>query len=215
MRAGYASPYSDETMSSEESGSPGVLVLGLARSGKAAVRALLAQDEDVVVYDSSAELDPAEERDLGARVHLGGWDDRLLEGVSLVVKSPGVPGDAEPVAAARTRGIEVISEIELGARLLGNPIIGVTGTNGKTTTTALIGDILAAAGLPVEVAGNIGRPLTSLVGRWLQMRGSCASSRRSSSRTCIPCARALPCSSTSRPITSIVTGASTSIGPPS
>jgi UDP-N-acetylmuramoylalanine--D-glutamate ligase len=82
-----------------------------------------------------------------------------------VVKSPGVPGDAEPVAAARTRGIEVISEIELGARLLGNPIIGVTGTNGKTTTTALIGDILAAAGLPVEVAGNIGRPLTSLVGK--------------------------------------------------
>jgi UDP-N-acetylmuramoylalanine--D-glutamate ligase len=141
-----------------------VLVLGLARSGRAAVRALLAHGRDVVVHDSSTEVDPTEERDLGARVHLGAWDDALLVGVGLVVKSPGVPDEAEPVAAARARGVEVISEIELGARLLGNPIVGVTGTNGKTTTTALLGDILAADGLPVEVAGNIGRPLTSLVG---------------------------------------------------
>jgi UDP-N-acetylmuramoylalanine--D-glutamate ligase len=67
------------------------------------------------------------------------------------------------VASARAHGIPVISEIELGARLLPNPIVGITGTNGKTTTSALLGAILEAAGMPVEVAGNIGRPLTSLV----------------------------------------------------
>ena len=89
---------------------------------------------------------------------LGEWRDELLEGVGLVVKSPGVPPKAPPVVAARARGIPVISEIELGARLLRNPLIGVTGTNGKTTTTALLGAMLGAGGVPVEVAGNIGRP---------------------------------------------------------
>ncbi len=75
-----------------------------------------------------------------------------------------MPDQALPVVAARARGIDVISEIELGARLLPNPILGVTGTNGKTTTTALLGAILGEAGWKVEVAGNIGRPLSSLVG---------------------------------------------------
>ena len=79
------------------------------------------------------------------------------------MKSPGVPSSAEPIVAARARSVPVISEIELGARLLPNPLLGVTGTNGKTTTTALLGAILEAAGWPVEVAGNIGRPLTALV----------------------------------------------------
>ncbi len=102
--------------------------------------------------------------DLAADVTLGAWDDRLLDGIGLVVKSPGVPGTAPPVSAARARGLEVISEIELGVRLLPNRLIGVTGTNGKTTTTALLGAMLREAGLGVEVAGNIGRPLTSLVG---------------------------------------------------
>ena len=101
---------------------------------------------------------------LDAEVSLGHWSDARLDGVGLVVKSPGIPGSAAPVAAARERGVPVISEIELGARLLPNPLIGVTGTNGKTTTTALLGAILEAAGWKVEVAGNIGRPLTSLVG---------------------------------------------------
>ena len=96
-------------------------------------------------------------------MRLGVWYDGLLDGVGLVVKSPGVPGDALPVTAARGRGIPVRSEIELGARLLDNPLLGVTGTNGKTTTTALLGAILEAGGVPHEVAGNIGRPLTSLL----------------------------------------------------
>ncbi len=94
----------------------------------------------------------------------GIWEDEFLRGVQLVVKSPGVAAEAAPVVAARARGIPVISEIELGARLLPNPILGVTGTNGKTTTTALLGAIFEAAGVEAVVAGNIGRPLTSLVG---------------------------------------------------
>jgi UDP-N-acetylmuramoylalanine--D-glutamate ligase len=140
------------------------LVVGLARSGRAAVRALLARGDRVVAYDRDAGVAVEDERALGARVELGGWHDGLLDGVDLLVKSPGVPSESPPVQAAREHGVDVISEIELGVRLLRNPILGVTGTNGKTTTTALLGAILAEAGLPVEVAGNIGRPLASLVG---------------------------------------------------
>jgi UDP-N-acetylmuramoylalanine--D-glutamate ligase len=138
-----------------------VLVVGLARSGVAAVTTLRREGARVAAYDHDTALDAS---GLDADVVLGSWDDALLDGVGLLVKSPGVPGDAQPVAAARAAGIEVISEIELGARLLPNPILGVTGTNGKTTTTALLGAMLDAAEMPVEVAGNIGRPLTSLVG---------------------------------------------------
>ncbi len=138
-----------------------VLVIGLARSGKAAVAALRASGETVVAYDADSGLDDA---GIDAEIRLGDWDDAFLSGVRLVVKSPGVPSDAPPVAAARAHGVRVVSEIELGVRLLRNPLIGVTGTNGKTTTTALLGAVLDAAGWNVEVAGNIGRPLTSLVG---------------------------------------------------
>jgi UDP-N-acetylmuramoylalanine--D-glutamate ligase len=136
------------------------LVVGLARSGRAAVAALAAQDGDVVAYDRSTAVDIA---GILADVRLGAWEDAVLDGVDLVVKSPGVPESSEPVAAARRRGIAVISEIELGARLLANPLVGITGTNGKTTTTALLGAMFEAAGMPVEVVGNIGRPLTDLV----------------------------------------------------
>jgi len=139
-----------------------VLVLGLARSGRAAVTALAAQGVAVVAHDASEKADISALP--GAEVHLGSWDDGVLEGVGLVVKSPGIPGTAAPVQAARARDVPVISEIELGARLLSNPIVGVTGTNGKTTTTALLGAILEASGCNVEVAGNIGKPLTSLIG---------------------------------------------------
>jgi UDP-N-acetylmuramoylalanine--D-glutamate ligase len=140
---------------------PRVLVLGLARSGRAAVSALRSRGIEVVAHDQAESLDLA---GIDADVHLGAWDDRLLDGAGLVVKSPGVPGGAPPVAAARAARVPVISEIELGARLLANPILGVTGTNGKTTTTALLGAVLEAAGRPVEIAGNIGTPLSSLVG---------------------------------------------------
>jgi UDP-N-acetylmuramoylalanine--D-glutamate ligase len=86
-------------------------------------------------------------------------DLALLDGVDLLVKSPGVPGEAPLVAAARERGVPVWSEIELASRLLPNPILGVTGTNGKTTTTELLGAMLGA-----RTAGNVGTALSELVG---------------------------------------------------
>ncbi len=122
--------------------------------------------------------------DVDAEVTLGAWDDALLDGVGLVVKSPGVPTEAAPVAAARARGVPVISEIELGARLLPNPLIGVTGTNGKTTTTALLGAVLESAAL--EGRGRREhRPAADVARRCRRRttRGSSASCRRSSSRT--------------------------------
>jgi len=124
-----------------------VLVVGLARSGQAAQAALEARGVEVVVAD----------RTLG-----NDGDLTLLDGVDALVKSPGVPGESPLPAAARERGIPVWSEVELGGRLLPNPIVGVTGTNGKTTTTELIGAMFRAAGLPVVVAGNVGTALTSV-----------------------------------------------------
>jgi UDP-N-acetylmuramoylalanine--D-glutamate ligase len=138
-----------------------VLVVGLARSGRAAAAAVNACGSDVVGYDARSDLDVS---GIDGEIVVGEWSDALLFGVELAVKSPGVPAEAPPVIAARAAEIPVISEIELGARLLENPIVGITGTNGKTTTTALLGAMFDAAGTPAEVAGNIGRPLTSLVG---------------------------------------------------
>jgi UDP-N-acetylmuramoylalanine--D-glutamate ligase len=120
------------------------LVYGLARSGRAAIERLDAP----VVVDTS----------------LGNEDDlSLLDGVDVIVKSPGVPREVPLVLAARERGIPVWSEVELGFRLLpASKFVGVTGTNGKTTTTELLGAIFRAAGRNVAVAGNVGTPLTSV-----------------------------------------------------
>jgi UDP-N-acetylmuramoylalanine--D-glutamate ligase len=141
-----------------------VLVVGLARSGRAAAEALVTLGARVVGYDRNAELDVGRLRELGVEVHVGPEEETLLQGSELLVKSPGVPGETPLVARARERGIPVWSEIELGARLLANPLLGVTGTNGKTTTSELLGAMFRADGRPVEVAGNVGRPLTLLVG---------------------------------------------------
>ncbi len=125
-----------------------VLVYGLARSGRSAAERLAERGDEVVVADGS----------------LGNEDDlSLLDGVELVVKNPGVPGERPLVRAARERGIPVWSEIELGYRLLPDArFIGVTGTNGKSTTVELLGEIFRAAGKDVVVAGNIGRPLSTV-----------------------------------------------------
>jgi len=141
-----------------------VLVVGLARSGKAAAEALVARGAKVVGFDRDEALDVGRLHELGVEVRLGREEETLAQGFDLVVKSPGVPGETSLVQGARALGVPIWSEIELGARLLGNPILGVTGTNGKTTTSELLGAIFHAAGRPVEVAGNIGRPLTSLAG---------------------------------------------------
>jgi UDP-N-acetylmuramoylalanine--D-glutamate ligase len=124
------------------------LVLGMARSGEAAAAALEARGTRVVRVDR----------------RLGNEDDlSLLDGVDVLVKSPGVPREHTLVAAARERGVEVWSEVELGYRLHPErPIVGVTGTNGKTTTVELLGAIFRAAGVDVAVAGNVGRPLSAV-----------------------------------------------------
>ena len=141
-----------------------VLVVGLARSGLAAAETLVRLGTSVVGFDRNDALEAGRLRELGVEIHLGREEETLLKGIDLVVKSPGVPGETLLVDGARRRTIPVWSEIELGARLLPNPILGVTGTNGKTTTCELLGAVFRCAGKPVEVAGNVGRPLTSLVG---------------------------------------------------
>ena len=141
-----------------------VLVVGLARSGLAAAETLVGQGAVVLGFDRDESLDAGRLRELGVEVHLGREEEKLLKGTDLVVKSPGVPGETALVVGARERRIPVWSEIELGGRLLANPLLGVTGTNGKTTTSELLGAMFRAAELPVEVAGNVGRPLTGLVG---------------------------------------------------
>jgi UDP-N-acetylmuramoylalanine--D-glutamate ligase len=141
-----------------------VLVVGLARAGSAAAEALLDAGADVVGFDVDPGLDVGRLRARGVEVHLEAEEETLTQGIDLVVKSPGVRADVPLIAAARARGIPVWDELELGARLLSNPIVAVTGTNGKTTTTALLGEMFRADGRRVEVAGNIGRALSSLVG---------------------------------------------------
>ncbi|HSC73883.1 MAG TPA: Mur ligase family protein [Gaiellaceae bacterium] len=140
------------------------LVVGLARSGQAACLALARHGVPTIAVDRSETLDAGRLADAGVEVHLGTEEDRLLDGVDLLVKSPGVPGESPLPAAARDRGIQIWSEVELGFRLLRNPFLGVTGTNGKTTTSELLGAIFRAADRPVAVAGNIGRPVTALDG---------------------------------------------------
>ncbi len=150
------------------------LVVGLARSGLAAAAALASRGVQVVAADRSPEVEVGRLDGLGVELRLGTEEEALLEGVELVVKSPGVPAESALVAGAHSRGIPVWSEVELGYRLLpaGSHLIGVTGTNGKTTTTELLGAILRSAGRPVEVAGNVGRALTDAAlvaaeGSWL------------------------------------------------
>jgi UDP-N-acetylmuramoylalanine--D-glutamate ligase len=140
------------------------LVLGLARSGEAAALALARRGVPTVGVDRAADVDIGRLAELGVEVHLGTEEERVLEDVDLIVKSPGVPGNSPLPAAARARGIPIWSEVELGFRLLRNPFIGVTGTNGKTTTSELLGAVFRAAARPVAVAGNVGRPLTGFDG---------------------------------------------------
>ncbi len=139
------------------------LVVGLARSGCSAALALRRQGCDVVGIDSDSALEVGRLDEAGVEVWLGsGIGPEALEGVEVVVKSPGVPSNEPIVVRARDAGLPVWSEVELGARILPQPIAGVTGTNGKTTTSELLGEMVRASGRPVAVAGNVGRPLTAL-----------------------------------------------------
>jgi len=137
------------------------LVVGLARSGLAAARMLVAHGEVIGTDAGSPDLGLHP----GFEVHAATEGVELLDGVRTVVKSPGVPWSAPVIVAASERGLEVTGELELAWRLLpGNPFVAVTGTNGKTTTVELLGAVWRAAGRAVEVAGNVGRPVAALVG---------------------------------------------------
>jgi UDP-N-acetylmuramoylalanine--D-glutamate ligase len=144
-----------------------VLVVGLARTGVAAVHFLVEKSARVKVSEAkSAEELGATLKDLmGLPVEweLGGHTLSFFLDADLIVISPGVPMDLKPLAEARARGIPVMSEVELAFRFLRRPLIAVTGTNGKTTTTTLIGEILKASGKKAFVGGNIGTPLIEYV----------------------------------------------------
>ena len=141
------------------------LVVGMARSGQA-VAALLARGEGnrVVAVDSGSPAVDAGLRAAGVELHLDDDGTQHLDGVELVIKSPGVPQTAPVIKLARERGIPVIGELEMAWRSLSNPFVAVTGTNGKTTVVEWLGHIWREAGKPVVVAGNVGTPLSSLPG---------------------------------------------------
>ncbi len=130
-----------------------VLVVGMEKSGRAAFEFLYARGADVTPTDLKPHLV------VGFR-HQS--EDLFDEFWDLIVLSPGVPADLPGIVRARARGISVIGEVELAAPYLWGPTIGITGTNGKTTTTSLMGHILRSAGVPVQVGGNIGTPVIAM-----------------------------------------------------
>jgi UDP-N-acetylmuramoylalanine--D-glutamate ligase len=144
-----------------------VLVVGAGLSGVSAARFLAARGAVVAVNDRK----PAEEwtdealslKSEGIGLLPGDAPMWLLDQIQLVILSPGVPTKSIPVRYAERAGAEVIGEVELAARFLRGRLVAITGTNGKTTTTTLVGELLKGAGLPTQVGGNIGTPLTSLV----------------------------------------------------
>ena len=145
------------------------LVVGLGKSGVASALFMKAHGARVTVSDTKSGDELRNEipalLDHGITVETGGHGERTFRGQDLIVVSPGVPVDAPPLVQARSLGETVIGEIELAAQFLPGPIIAITGSNGKTTTTALTGEILAAAGFPVLVGGNIGTPAITLAER--------------------------------------------------
>src|SRR5918997_3241750 len=144
-----------------------VLVIGAGRSGVASARFLTARGALVVLNDRKEFIDwPNDALALKGegvvKLLAGDVPSWLLDQIELVVVSPGVPSKSIPVRYAERAGAEVIGEIELAWRFLRGRVVGITGANGKTTTTTLVGELLKDAGLPVRVGGNIGTPLVSL-----------------------------------------------------
>ncbi|MGH9341439.1 MAG: Mur ligase family protein, partial [Acidobacteriota bacterium] len=148
-----------------------ILVVGLARSGVAAARFLSERGARVTVTDSKP---PAQlQKEICAlpqsvRLALGGHEMDDFTSADFIVLSPGVPARLPQIQQARKRGVPVYAELELAYRFLQGRIIGITGSNGKTTTTALIGRLFEDSGRPHIVAGNIGVPLIQFVG-WGQV----------------------------------------------
>ena len=146
-----------------------VLVVGLGKSGVASALFLKAHGARVTVSDTKTGDELHSEipvlLDHGITVETGGHGERTFRGQDLIVVSPGIPLDAPALVQARALGGSVIGEIELAARFLRGPIVAITGSNGKTTTTTLTGEIMTAGGLPALVGGNIGTPAIALAER--------------------------------------------------
>ena len=144
-----------------------VLVVGLGKSGVASALFLKAKGAHVTVSDAKSEDQLGEAipvlLDAGIAVETGGHGERTFHGQDLIVVSPGVPVDAPSLVQARSLGETVIGEIELAAQFFPGTIVAITGSNGKTTTTTLAGELIAASGFPTIVGGNIGTPAISLV----------------------------------------------------
>jgi UDP-N-acetylmuramoylalanine--D-glutamate ligase len=149
-----------------------VMVIGLGVSGLAAARLLASCGARLVMTDLRADPRPDLHGETGAgddpmpsgEIHLGSEDPAWLDGVDLVVTSPGVPPASRLLTEADRRRIPVIGELELGSRFVKAPIVAVTGTNGKSTVTTLIGEIFKAAGRRVFAGGNLGTPLVEAAG---------------------------------------------------
>lgn len=145
-----------------------VVVLGLAKSGQA-VAELFHSYGAIVTANDKASWEQCREQaealqQLGIRVICGGHPDDLIHNkVALLVKNPGIPYHVKPIQAALQHGVEIVTEVEAAYQLTEVPIIGITGSNGKTTTTSWVGNILKKAGMHAVVAGNIGTPLTTAV----------------------------------------------------
>jgi UDP-N-acetylmuramoylalanine--D-glutamate ligase len=140
-----------------------ILVVGMARSGIAAARLLRSRGEEVFVSDAGVPRTTAELDELGIPWESGKHTMEQFVSADEIVVSPGVPGDIAPLAAARSRGVPIVSELEVAWRYLKGDIVAITGSNGKTTTTTLVGEILKAAGRVVQVGGNIGTAMCGLV----------------------------------------------------
>ncbi len=141
-----------------------VVVVGAARSGVAAAHLLARKGARVTLSESRPVIDDAAAlQAAGVTLEVGGHQPATFDAADLVVVSPGVPTEQPLLASAMARGVDVIGELELASRWLQGPVIAITGTKGKSTTTTLIGRMLTAAGRDVQVGGNIGVPLSSQV----------------------------------------------------
>ena len=144
-----------------------VVVVGAARSGLALTRFLLGAGARVTLTDTRPAADLSPETAMlnteGALLELGGHREETLLAADLVAVSPGVPLAIPPLMAARRRGVRVVAEVEVASWFLRGTLIGITGSNGKSTTTSLAGHILSAAGLDAVACGNLGTPVSELI----------------------------------------------------
>src|SRR5919106_4860985 len=155
-------------MKSMELAEKKVLVLGLARTGIECARFLVNRGADVLISDHRPQTEFTREIEslggLRVRYLLGGEEPGWLDGVDYMVPSPGVPPENRLLQEASRRGCKILSEIELAYDFLPVPLVAITGTNGKSTTTTLVGEMLKASGTRSFVGGNIGAPLIGFVG---------------------------------------------------